>query len=331
MRTSLVTVFGGSGFIGRHVVRALAKEGYRIRVATRYPNLAHFLVPMGHVGQIQLVRTNVREPEQVEAALAGASAAINLCGVLNSRGEQSFEGIHVEAAQSIASAARRAEVKSLVHVSAIGANPDSESNYAQSKAEGEKRVREAFPDATIIRPSIVFGPEDAFFNKFAGLFRLVPPIVPIPILIGGGKTLFQPVFVGNVAAGILKSLTAVGARGQTYELGGPNIYSFHDLMRIVLEATDRKRWLVPLPFALARFQAFFLQFLPGALLTPDQVTLLRSDNVVSAGAKTLADLGIVPTSVEAEVPAYLWRFRPKGQYEDYAAEDASIAAASEPR
>lgn len=331
MRTSLVTVFGGSGFIGRHVVRALAKDGYRIRVATRYPNLAHFLVPMGHVGQIQLLRTNVREPEQVEAALQGADAAINLCGVLVSRGEQSFDSIHAEAAQTIARAAQKANVKSLVHVSAIGANPDSESSYAQSKAEGEARVREAFPDATIIRPSIVFGPEDAFFNKFAWLFRLVPPIVPFPILIGGGKTLFQPVFVGDVAAAIVKSLTAVGARGQTYELGGPNIYSFRDLMRIVLEATDRKRWLVPLPFALARFQAFFLQFLPGALLTPDQVTLLQSDNVVSAGAKTLADLGIVPTSVEAEVPAYLWRFRPKGQYEEYAAEDASIAAASKPR
>lgn len=331
MRTTLVTVFGGSGFIGRHVVRALAKNGYRIRVATRYPNLAHFLVPMGVVGQIQLLRTNVREAEQVEAALAGASAAVNLCGVLLSRGEQSFEGIHVEAAQSIAQAARKAGVTSLVHVSAIGADADSESSYAQSKAEGEKRVREAFPDATIIRPSIVFGPQDAFFNKFAGLFRWVPPILPFPILIGGGKTRFQPVFVGDVAAAIAKGLSSVNARGQTFELGGPGTYSFRDLMRVVLEATGRKSWLVPLPFALARFQAFFLQFLPGAMLTPDQVTLLKSDNVVSEGAKTLADLGIVPTSVEAEVPAYLWRFRPKGQYEDYAAEDASIAAASEPR
>jgi len=331
MRTTLVTVFGGSGFIGRNVVRALARDGYRIRVATRWPNLANFLLPMGHVGQIQLLRTNVREPEQVEAALVGSDAVINLCGVLVSSGEQSFDAIHVEAAQTIAEAARKAGVKSLVHVSALGADADSESSYAQSKAEGEKRVREAFPDATIIRPSIVFGPEDAFFNKFAGLFRWVPPFLPFPILIGGGKTKFRPVFVGDVAAAIVKSLTDTRARGATYELGGPNIYSFRELMEITLAATDRKSWLAPLPFGLARLQAFFLQFLPGRLLTPDQVTLLKTNNVVSEGAKTLADLGIVPTSVEAEVPSYLWRFRPKGQYEDYAAEDASIAAAQEPR
>ncbi len=327
MRTTLVTVFGGSGFIGRHVVRALAKDGYRIRVATRYPNLAHYLPPMGHVGQIQLLRTNVREPEQVEAALHGSSAVINLCGVLVSRGEQSFEGIHVDAAQTIAHAATAAGVKSLVHISAIGADADSESSYAQTKAKGEERVRSAFSEATIVRPSIVFGPEDAFFNKFAALARFLPALP----LIGGGKTRFQPVFVGDVASAIVASLSSTSARGTTYELGGPGTYTFRQLMEFVLQATDRKRLLVPVPFWLASIQGLFLQFLPGALLTMDQVTLLKSDNVVSAGAKTLADFGIVPTSVEAEVPAYLWRFRPKGQYEEYAAEDASIAATQGPR
>lgn len=327
MKTTLVTVFGGSGFLGRHTVRALAKQGYRIRVAVRYPNLANFLPPMGHVGQIQVVKTNVRDPDQVAAALAGASAAVNLCGVLVSRGENSFDAIHVEAAQAIAKAARAAGAATLVHVSAIGADTLSESSYAQSKGEGEIRVRDAFPDATIIRPSIVFGPEDQFLNKFAALTKFLPGLP----LIGGGKTLFQPVFVGDVAAAIAHCLADTKTRGQTYELGGPNVYSFKQLLELMLQAIDRKRLLIPVPFALASFKAVFLQFLPGTLLTPDQVTLLRRNNVVSDGAKTFADLGIAPTSVEAEIPAYLWRFRPKGQYEDYAREDASIAAGTSPR
>lgn len=327
MKTTLVTVFGGSGFIGRHTVRALAKQGYRIRVAVRYPNLANFLPPMGHVGQIQVVKTNVLDADQVAAALTGASAAVNLCGVLVSRGENSFDAIHVEAAQTIAKAARAAGATTLVHVSAIGADTLSESSYAQSKGEGEKRVREAFPDATVIRPSIVFGPEDKFLNKFAALTKFLPGLP----LIGGGKTLFQPVFVGDVAAAIAQCLADTKTRGQTYELGGPNIYSFKQLLELMLQAIDRKRLLVPVPFSLSSFKAFFLQFLPGTLLTPDQVTLLRHNNVVSDGAKTFADLGIAPTSVEAEIPAYLWRFRPKGQYEDYAREDASIAAGTSPQ
>lgn len=327
MKNKLVTIFGGSGFLGRHTVRALAKEGYRIRVATRRPNLATHLLPAGHVGQIQLLKTDVHEPEQVARALEGADAAINFCGVLYSSGEQTFDAIHVAAAESIAKAARAAGASTLVHVSAIGANADSDSAYAQSKAEGEKRVREAFPAATILRPSIVFGPEDGFFNKFAALARFLPALP----LIGGGATRFQPVFVGDVAAAIARCLSDVSARGQTYELGGPNIYTFKDLMQIVLRETDRERALVPLPFAIATIQAMFLQFLPGRLLTPDQVTLLKTDNVVSAGAKTIADLGIAPTSVEAEVPAYLWRFRPKGQYEELATEKTLSAAGTAQR
>ncbi len=306
MKSTLVTVFGGSGFIGRHTVRALAKKGYRMRVAVRHPALANYLVPTGQVGQIQLVKTDVCEKDDVAAALVGAQAAVNLCGILYGSGGHNFNDVHADAAGQIAQAARAEGVKSLVHVSAIGADPNSESSYAASKAEGEKRMREAFPEASIVRPSIVFGPEDDFFNQFAALARLLP-FLP---LIGGGHTKFQPVFVGDVAAAIARCLDDVNASGKTFELGGPNIYSFKELMQIVLRETDRKRLLLPVPFALASFQAFFLQLLPSPLLTIDQVRLLKIDNVVAQSAPGLAQLGIVPASVEAEVPSYLWRFRP---------------------
>ena len=311
MRNELVTVFGGSGFLGRHTVRALAKASFRIRVAVRHPSSAFFLPPMGHVGQIQLVKANVSDQDQVAAALAGADAAVNLTGILFQGGGQSFTGVHVEGAGNIAKAAAAAGVKALVHVSAIGADVDAPSRYAKSKGEGEARVREAFAGATILRPSLVFGPEDGFFNKFAWLARL-SPVLP---LIGGGHTKFQTVFVGDVASAIVESIEDASTHAKIYELGGPSVYSFKELMQIVLRETERKRLLVPVPFFLATLKAFFLQFLPGTLLTPDQVTLLKSDNVVSPDALTLADLGIVPDSLEAIVPSYLWRFRPKGQYQ----------------
>jgi NADH dehydrogenase len=311
MSDSLITVFGGTGFLGRHTVRALARAGYRVRVAVRYPNQGFFLPPMGNVGQIGLVKCNVREPEQVAAAVKGADAVVNLTGILYQRGEQSFEAVHIEAAEAIAKAAHAAGASSLVHVSAIGADKDAESSYAASKGEGELRVRDAYPAAAILRPSIVFGPEDDFFNRFAALARVLP-FLP---LIGGGTTKFQPVFVGDVADAIVRCVSDAGTRGKTYELGGPTVYTFKELMQIVLRETCRTRFLVPLPFVLATIQAMFLQFMPKPLLTPDQVTLLKSDNVVT-GADTLLSLGIRPTSVEAEVPAYLWRFRPKGQYDE---------------
>lgn len=311
MNNQLVTVFGASGFLGRHTVRALAKKGYRIRAVTRRPNLAHHLPPMGHVGQIQLFKADVHEDEQVAEALRGARYAVNLTGVLYSRGKQSFEAIHVGAAARIGKSAKAAGVQALLHVSAIGADPRSESDYARSKGQGEERLRENYPEATIFRPSIVFGPEDHFFNRFAGLARYLPALP----LIGGGQTRFQPVFVGDVAAAIVAALTEERAKAKTFELGGPSLYTFRELMQFILRETDRKRLLVPLPFPIATIQAIFLQLLPAPLLTPDQVRLLRNDNVVKPGALTLADLGITPTSVEAEVPAYLWRFRPKGQYE----------------
>lgn len=320
MSTPLVTVFGGTGFVGRHTVRALAKAGWRIRVAVRYPNKGFFLPPMGTVGQIALVKCNVREAEQVAEAVRGADAVINLTGVLVSSGEQSFEAMHVEAAETVAKAAKEAGAKTLVQVSAIGADKDAASKYAASKGEGEERVRAAFPGAAILRPSLVFGAEDAFFNKFASLARLLPALP----LIGGGHTRFQPVFVGDLAAAIARCAGDATLGGKTYELGGPAIYTFKELMQVVLRETGRRRLLVPVPFALATLKAFFLQFLPGALLTPDQVTLLKSDNVVT-GDDGLAAFGIVPASVEAEVPAYLWRFRAKGQYEDVAREKTSGA------
>jgi NADH dehydrogenase len=309
MQPKLVTVFGGSGFLGRHTVRALAKAGWRIRVAVRNPNMAFFLKPAGTVGQIATVKCDVTDADQVEAATRGSDAVINLTGILYASG-QSFEEVHCEGAENIARAAARAGVSALVHVSAVGAHSESQSQYAQTKAAGETHVRAQFPAATILRPSIVFGPEDNFFNLFASLAR-ISPVLP---LIGGGRTRFQPVFVGDVAAAIATALSSESAKGKTYELGGPMIYSFKELLEIICRETGRKRLLLPLPFGLAMFKSFFLQMMPKPLLTPDQVRLLRHDNIVSATALTLTDLGITANSVEAEVPNYLWRFRAKGEY-----------------
>lgn len=317
MEAKQITVFGGSGFLGRHAIRALAKAGWRIKVANRHPNRGFFLRPLGQVGQIGFVKCDVAEPDQVEAALKGSQAAIYFPGLLAPRG-QSFESVHAAGAGNVAEAAARMGVRQLIHISAIGADSESESRYAQTKAEGEARVRTAFPSAVILRPSIVFGPEDQFFNKFAALARMVPALP----LIGDGHTRFQPVFVGDVAAAIATALEKPDAAGKTYELGGPTIYTFKELMQIVLRETGRSRLLVPLPFALASLKAFFLQFAPNPLLTPDQVKLLRHDNVVAPTAFTFADLGILPTTVEAEVPAYLWRFRAKGEYADLVSERA---------
>jgi len=322
MNNTLITVFGGTGFLGRHAVRALARAGYRIRVAVRHPNDGFFLRPMGHVGQIDIVKCNVRDAGQIAAAVRGAFAVVNLTGILYQRGAQSFEAVHVGAAEAIAKAAHAAGATALIHVSAIGADKNAESRYAASKGEGEDRVRAAFPDAVILRPSIVFGPEDDFFNRFAALARILP-FLP---LIGGGATKFQPVFVGDVAAAIVRAIGDPAARGRTFELGGPTIYTFKELMQFVLRQTCRRRFLVPVSYFVASMQAIFLQFLPKPLLTPDQVILLKSDNIVTA-PQTLASLGIEPTSIEAEVPAYLSRFRPKGQYDEAVRDKVSAAQA----
>ena len=310
---TLVTVFGGSGFLGRHVVRALAGEGYRIRVAVRRPDLAGHLQPLGGVGQIHAVQANVRYPGSVEAAARDAAIVINLVGILFERGRQGFAAVHAQGAGAVARAAAGIGAR-MIHVSAIGADPQAPALYAQSKAAGEQAVLAAAPAATILRPSVVFGPEDDFFNRFAAIARL-SPFLP---LIGGGETKFQPVFVGDVAAAVAKAAAGEAKGGTIYELGGPDVRTFRELMEFVLVTIERRRLLVPLPFALAELQAWFLQFLPTPLLTPDQVKLLQRDNVVSEGAKrdgrTLAGLGLEARSMAAIVPTYLWRFRKSGQF-----------------
>ena len=309
MKNRTVTVIGATGFLGRHTVRALAKAGWRIKAASRHPARGFFLRPLGSVGQIELVKCDVTDADSVGAAIRGSDAAVNLTGILFERG-QSFEDVQAAGAANVAEAAAAAGISALVHVSAIGADRHSDSVYARTKAEGEEAIRRNFPDAVILRPSIVFGPEDSFFNKFASMARYFPALP----LIGGGKTRFQPVFVGNVAAAIVAGLDNPAARGRTFELGGPGVYSFKELMEITLRQTGRERALIPLPFRLAGIMAAFLQLLPGSVLTMDQVRLLKKDNVAGAGAPGLADLGITPTSVEAVLPSYLWRYRAKGEY-----------------
>ena len=310
---TLITVFGGSGFLGRHLIRALARRHYRIRVAVRRPDLAGHLQPLGRVGQIHPVQANVRHAESVEAAVRGADVVVNLVGILFERGRQRFETVQSYGAEQVALAASAHDAR-LVHVSAIGADEHSTSGYARAKAEGEKAVLAARPDATVVRPSIMFGPEDDFFNKFAALARLLPALP----LVGGGHTKFQPVFVGDVAEAIARAIDGEARPGTIYELGGAEVRTFKDLMEFVLETIERRRFLIPIPFALARLQATFLQFMPKPLLTPDQVELLKTDNIVSAAAesegRTLRGLGIEPTAMETIVPSYLWRFRKTGQF-----------------
>lgn len=311
---TLITVYGGSGFLGRHVVRALAKRDYRIRVAVRRPELANFLQPLGRVGQIHAVQANLRHAPSVDAAARDAEAVINLVGILAEGGKQRFDSVHTYGAERVALAAN-AHGARLVHVSALGANENSPAHYARSKAAAEKLVSAAQPQAVIMRPSILFGPEDDFFNRFATLAR-ISPVLP---LIGGGKTKFQPVFVGDVATAIADAVDGKLRAGTTYELGGPEVLTFRQVMQFVLATIERKRLLVPLPFFAANIKAMFLQFAPSPLtLTPDQVEMLKGDNIVSEAAKaegrTLQAIGIEGEPVEAIVPSYLWRFRRAGQF-----------------
>lgn len=311
---TLVTVFGGSGFIGRHTIRALAKRDFRIRVAVRRPDLAGHLQPLGRVGQIMPVQANVRYPDSVAASVRDAKIVVNLVGVLAESGAQTFNAVQAEGAAAVAKAAA-AEGARLVHVSAIGADESSESGYARSKAAGEKAVFAADANATVFRPSVVFGPEDQFTNRFAALARALP-VLP---LIGGGETKLQPVFVGDVATALADAVDGKARPGSIYELGGPEELTLRQVQEYVLKTIERRRLLAPLPFPLAKLKAAFLQFAPGPLkLTPDQVELLRSDNVVSQAARdaglTLQGLGISPSSLEKIAPSYLWRFRRTGQF-----------------
>lgn len=313
LQNKLVVVFGGSGFVGRHVVRALVKRGLRVRVACRRPDLAGHLQPLGNVGQIHAVQANVRYEASVRAAVQGADCVINLIGILYESGKQRFDVVQTEGARLIAQAARDAGVPQFIQMSALGVDA-ADADYAASKRAGEEAVRAVYPDAIIFRPSIIFGPEDNFFNQFAALARIAPALP----LIGGGQTRFQPVFVGDVAEAIARAIDGQAKSGQTYELGGAEIKTFKQILEYILEITGRSRLLIPVPWAVADLKAFFLQLLPKPLLTRDQVKMLRTDNVVSAEALkkglTLSGLGITPTTIEAVVPQYLWRFRAAGEF-----------------
>jgi uncharacterized protein YbjT (DUF2867 family) len=306
----VATVFGGSGFIGRRVVQALARAGYMVRVPTRKPGSTNYLRVSGVVGQVVPVGINLANEEAVRRVVAGAELVVNLVGILAENRKQKFTTLHAELPSRIASACAASGVRGLVHISALGASADSASAYARSKAAGEAAVLAAYPGAVILRPSVVFGPEDNFLNRF-GQLAMTGPFLP---LIGSGENRFQPVFVDDVAQAVMHALTSDAARGKTYELGGPRRYTFKQILEYINAETGRDRALVNFPFCIASFKAWFLERLPGQLLTRDQVTLLKSDNIVGDGALTLADLGINPTALEAIAPQYLYRYRKGGRF-----------------
>jgi NADH dehydrogenase len=312
----LVTVFGGSGFIGNQVTRALARQGFRVRVAVRRPALGYKLPLMGDVGQVEVVQANVRNPESIARALDGAEACVNLVGVLYESGRQRFQSLHAKGAEDIAAACAAQGVQKMVHVSALGADPNGASKYARTKAEGEAGVRKHMPKAAILRPSVVFGPEDDLFNRFAGLASILP-VMPLP---GGGKTRFQPVFVGDLAAATANALREPSAAGKTFEIGGPAAYTYRQLVEMTQAEIHKSRPLLPLPWGVAALvgaigdlQAKLLPIPP--VLTSDQVRMLRQDNVPAVGAPGLKALGVsAPTPVEGIIPTYLYRYRRGGQF-----------------
>jgi len=309
----LVTVFGGTGFVGRQVVRALARKGLRVRAAARQPGRGYRLRMLGDVGQIEVVQANIRDPASVARALEGAEACINLVGVLYEAGPQKFASVHAEGAGRVAQAARDAGVARMIQVSAIGADAGSPAQYGRTKAAGEAAVRAAFPTATVIRPSIVFGPEDDFFNRFAQMASISPALP----LIGGGHTRFQPVYVGDLAEAIAQAAASDAHAGKTFELGGPAVYSFRDLLEFILLETGRKRFLANLPFPLAEMLGALGDIVAPVLappITSDQVNSLKVDNVPSGALPGLEAFGVTPRSIEAIVPTYLYRFRKGGQY-----------------
>ncbi|MEA2783030.1 MAG: hypothetical protein QOK29_4574 [Rhodospirillaceae bacterium] len=310
MAQQVATVFGGSGFIGRYIVQRLAKRGWTLRIAVRRPDEALFLKPLGNVGQIVPIAANVRNERSIAAAIEGADTVINTVGILYERGPQRFDAVHTDGARRIARAAKAAGAGRLLHFSALGADPQSASSYARTKAAGEAMVREHFPNAVIFRPSIVFGPEDEFFNRFAAMARF-SPFLP---LIGGGRTRFQPVYVGDVADAAVNALESPDAAGRTFELAGPRIYSFKELMELLLATIRRKRPLLSIPFGLAAAQASVLQWLPHPPLTPDQLRLLKHDNVASGSLPGLADLSVEPSGLEAILPSYLETYRAGGRF-----------------
>jgi len=312
----LVTVFGGSGFIGSQVVRALAKRGYRVRIAVRRPNVSYRMRVLGEVGQIELVQANLKNAASIGRALDGAEACVNLVGVLYEQGRQRFQTLHAKGAEDVAAAAKARGISRFVQISALGADPDSTSKYARTKGLGEAAVRKLIPTATIIRPSVVFGPDDSLFNRFASLASLLP-VIPLP---GGGETKFAPVYVADLANAIANAVADPATAGKTYEIGGPKTYSYRQLMELTLAEIQKRRALMPLPWNVASLIGALAE-IPGKIvpiapvLTADQVTLLKSDSVPSPGAPGLKALGVAsPTAVEGILPTYLYRYRKGGQF-----------------
>lgn len=312
MSIAQVTVFGGSGFIGRHIVRRLAQRGLRVRAAVRRPELAEFLRPMGDVGQVVPVQANLRYADSVATAIAGSQAVVNATGIQVSRGRQNFKAVHVEGVRHIGEATKRLGVERLIHISGLGADAaaSDDNTYVRSKIEGEQALRKAFPNATILRPSVVFGPEDTFINNMAAPLRL-SPVMPA---IGGDHTKFQPVYVGDIAAAVLACLDQPQTAGRAFDLGGPKVYTMREIAALILEATGRDMRIVNFPFSLARLMGLVGQFLPNPPLTYDQALLLESDSVVAKGRPGFAELGLVPTAAEVILPTYLDRFRVGGRY-----------------
>lgn len=311
----LVTIFGGSGFVGRYIAQRMARQGWRVRVAVRRPNEAHFVRPYGRVGQVEPVLCNIRNDESVRQVTQGADAVVNCVGTFDARGKNNFDAVQHEGAARIARIAAAEGITRVVHLSAIGADVDGNSLYAKSKGRGEAAILDAVPDAVILRPSVIFGPEDQFFNRFAGMARM-SPVIPLV----GADTKFQPVYVDDVAHAVEMALLGTAEPG-IYELGGPDVNTFRELVQQMLSTIRRRRLTLALPFWLGTLMGYAtgaVSFLTGGLapqpITVDQVRSLRQDNVVGEGAKTFADLGITPTATEAVVPSYLWQFRPSGQY-----------------
>jgi len=305
----IIGIFGAGGFLGKHLMRQLTKLDYRVKVATRNPYLKGYLKPLGNPGQIELFKTNIFNPEDVKQVLKNCDLAINLVGILYETRKQKFNQIHAQFPNLLSELCNELGIKKLVHVSALGVKEGHPSQYMQSKLQGEKNIQDTFKQSVILRPGIMFGPEDKFFNIFATLAQFSPALP----LIGGGKTVFEPIYVGDVAQSIVKSLELNNLKPSIYELGGAN-YSFKELMQILLSEINKKRFLIPIPWGMAKFQSYFLQMLPTPLLTPDQVTMLRYDNVVSGEYKTLKNLKIKPTTIQSILPKYIYRFRSGGQF-----------------
>ena len=306
----IIAIFGAGGFLGKHLMRQLTKLDYRVKVATRNPYLKGYLKPLGNPGQIELFKTNIFNPENVKQVLKNCDLVINLVGILYETKKQKFNQIHSQFPYLLSNLCNELKIKNLIHISALGVRERHISQYMQSKLQGEKNIQNIFKPSVILRPSVVFGPEDKFFNTFASLAQF-SPVLP---LLGGGKTKFAPIYVGDIAKAIVKALELNNSEPQIYELGGPENYSFKELMEILLSEIKKKRFLMPIPFGIAKFQSYFLQMMPNPLLTPDQVEILKYNNIVSGDYPTLKDLGITGTAIQSILPKYIYRFRTGGQF-----------------